>query len=227
MLYLSIKSSILAGIFVLVLCLFLFATSIYGLVSGKVKLAKLQNRIEVAAVLVGSILLALSISLFILMNTILEYALEEEGVESKDKSRLIASTFFHVPTQRNLEKEMKNGITYLYPSGAKDTVEQFDTLLQEKKSSFDALFGNETMEPLMIEIYNDVSTLRNSPLSSDADGYYNSFNQSIHVVKIDSHLIGDWEPYLYKQLFEEELIYNEKTQDELRQKLAKDFSEQF
>ncbi|WP_391201349.1 peptidase MA family metallohydrolase [Psychrobacillus sp. L4] len=190
----SMKIGIIVGIVLFVLNALTFPVSIYGLVKGKILKWKLYNRMEVGGLLLGTLFLALFIFLFTITNNAMEDTLENPTFS--EKTRLVLNFFTYQSTQKDVVKEKRKGITYVFHPENRDTVEQFEALLLEKKSSMDALFGSELKDQLTIEIYNDSSSLQAKSDFVDVTGYYDYFNKSINVLKIDTNSNDNWKQNL-------------------------------
>ncbi|WP_391115839.1 peptidase MA family metallohydrolase [Psychrobacillus sp. L3] len=190
----SMKMGIIVGIVLFVLNGLIFLVSIYGVVSGKIIKWKLYNRIEVGGLLLGTVFLALFIFLFTITNTAMEETLENPTIS--EKTRLILNLFTYQSTQKDVVKEKRQGITYVFHPENRVTVDRFEALLLEKKSSMDAIFGNELKDHLTIEIYNDPTSLQANSYLNDVTGYYDYFNKSINVLKIDLNSNDNWKQNL-------------------------------
>lgn len=204
---LTMKSGIVVGIILISLCFILFFVTILGLVIGNLKFVMLRSRFEVSGLMLLSIFLAIFIGLFTIANATVEYAYQDTDLDLDKKTRLVASKVFQTPSQKGLVKDKRGGITYFYLSKYEDIADKFDTLLAEEKSSFDNLIGDNDLGPLTIEIYDDLDTLRGNSLLDDIGGYYNKFNQTIHLFGVDPNweqiLLHEYTHYRIQQLAKE------------------------
>lgn len=175
------------------------------MVVGNLNIIRFRDRPEVGGLLTLSIVLTLFIGLFTFGNALVEYA--SPNLNLGEKTRLIASTFFQTPTQKGVEQEKVNGITYLFSTGNEEIANQLDALLKEEKASFDRLFGTNDLAPLTIEIYNDSDVLNENPLVDNVTGYYNKFNRTIHLYYADEiwehNLLHEYAHYRIHQFTEE------------------------
>lgn len=175
------------------LCFLIFCACIFGLVIGHLNFIKLRNRIEVTGLMLFSIFFGLVMSVVLYINAVLDYGVKGENYSLEEKTRYITSMFAKMPSQKNMLKENKNGITYYYSEDTKLYVGKFDTYLQEEKETFDDVFGEGVSDPFVIEIHNDSKVLdANFLLPKHLGGYYNVLNKSIHLLPHED----DWESVL-------------------------------
>ncbi|WP_192797333.1 peptidase MA family metallohydrolase [Psychrobacillus glaciei] len=191
---LSLKNGIILGIVLFTLNAVIFFVCIYGLVKGKILKWKLYNRMEVGGQLLGTLFLALLIILFTITNTAMENTLENPTFS--EKTHHIFNLFTYPSTQKDVIKQKRQGITYVFHPKNRDTVDKFEALLLEKKPFMDKLFGSELKDHLTIEIYNDPTSLQADSNINDVTGYYDYFNKSIHVLKINTDPNDDWKENL-------------------------------
>jgi hypothetical protein len=184
----GMNSGALVAILLIFICFLLFCLSIFGLVIGSLNFIKLRNRTELVGLMILSIFLTLLISAGGFVNAVIEKGLEGTKPGLEEKVRFIASTLFQVPSQKNLVKEEKDGVTYLFPSGNEDQVKNMDALINEELANFDTLFGDVDSTKLQIEMHNDTASLKAPTFMEDARGYYSSVNQTIHLAPLGE----DW-----------------------------------
>lgn len=206
---LTMKFGIVVGVILISLCFILFFVTIFGLVIGNLKFVMLRSRFEVLGLMALSIFLAIFTGLFTIANATVEYAYKDTDLDLilDNKTRLVASKLFQFPSQKGLVKDKRGGITYFYSSKYEDIADKFDVLLAEEKASFDNLIGDTDLGPLTIEIYDDLDTLRGNSLLDDIGGYYNKFNQTIHLYGVDPNweqiLLHEYTHYRIHQLAKE------------------------
>ncbi|PUB08213.1 hypothetical protein [Paenisporosarcina sp. OV554] len=187
---LGMKSGALVAVLFIFLCFVIFCFSIFGVVKGNLNFIKLRNRTQVIGLMIFSICLTLFIGLAAFVNATIEHGLEKSNLGLEAKTRFLASSVFQAPTQKNLLKEEKSGITYLFTSGNEENIEKFDLLIKEETASFDTLFGNVDTDQLQIEVHNGSASL--SSTLEDVGGYYNAINQTLHLRSNDDN----WENVL-------------------------------
>ncbi len=206
---LTLKTGIIVGIILVSLCFILFCITIFGLVIGNLKFLLLHSRLEVLSLMVFSVFLSLFIGILTFLNATVEYAYRDADLELvlDNKTRLAASKIFQIPSQTNLVKDQRGIITYFYSPKYEEIANDFDTFLIEQDSSFHDFFGDNSLDPLTIEIYDNLDTLHTNSLLDDISGYYNKFNQTIHLFGLDptweSTLLHEYTHYRIHQLAKE------------------------
>lgn len=182
----GIKEGLLIALGGILVCVLLFSISLYGLAAGEIRVIRFRNRLEVAGLTVFSILLGLMLGIMALANSFIEISSGESELKSDEKARSIASTFFQLPTQKELLKTERNGVTYFYAPEFEKEIEKFDGLIQQKQDAFHAFFGTEKQSNLAVEFHSSYDTLVQSTGVADTAGYYSSGNHTIHIVPTDS-----------------------------------------
>lgn len=172
------------------LCFLIFCAGIFGLVMGHLNLIKLRNRIEVSILMIFSIMLGIGLSIVLFINVVLDYEMKDKNYTLEEKTRYLASEFLQVPSQKNVSKEELNDITYYFSADKEQFVEKFHTYLLAEKDNFDRVFGQEDLNPLMIEIHKDSKLFQaNFLVPKDVGGYYQTLNTSLHIIPNE----GTWE----------------------------------
>lgn len=173
----------------IILCFLIFCTGIFGLVMGHLNFIKLRNRFEVTVLMLLSILLGIGLSGVLFINAVLDYEMKDKNYTLEEKTRYLASMVAQVPSQKNMLHENKNGVTYYYAKEQEQFIGIIDTYIQKEKESFDIIFGDGQLEPIMIEIHNDSKVFEaNFLLPEHAEGHYNFINKSIHVIANEDYL---------------------------------------
>ena len=182
---------LIAGMF-LTICTILFSASIMGIVKGSLKFMKLKNVGEAVGLMVFSILLTMVVIMVGIVNSFVIYTTGDQHQAKNDKVRLFASTIFKVPSQAELLKTEKNGVTYFYSEKNKDEIFKIDEVLQRERESFNSFLGTKDEGGLTIEFHEDYDSLEAGYGSEEVAGYYYLGNKSIHLVPTDE----SWEMIL-------------------------------
>ncbi|WP_394190734.1 collagenase [Paenisporosarcina quisquiliarum] len=186
---LDVVVSVVVWLLFIILCFLIFCTGIFGLVMGHLNFIKLRNRFEVTVLMLLSILLGIGLSGVLFINAVLDYEMKDKNYTLEEKTRYLASMVAQVPSQKNMLHENKNGVTYYYAKEQEQFIGIIDTYIQKEKESFDIIFGDGQLEPIMIEIHNDSKVFEaNFLLPEHAEGHYNFINKSIHVIANEDYL---------------------------------------
>ena len=115
--------------------------------------------------------------------------MKDKNYTLEEKTRYIASMVAQVPSQKNMLHENLNGVTYYYAKEQEKFIGIIDTYIQKENESFDTIFGDEQLEPIMIEIHKDSKVFEaNFLLPEHSEGHYNFINKSIHVIPNEDYL---------------------------------------
>lgn len=182
----GIQKGLLIAFGGILVCVLLFSVSLYGLAAGEIRAIRFRTRMEIAGLTVFSILLGLTIGIMALANTFVVISSGNSDLNSDEKARSFASTFFQLPTQKELLKTERNGVTYFYAPEFEKEIDKFDGLIQQKQDFYHAFFGTEKQSNLAVEFHSSYDTLVESTGVADTAGYYSSGNHTIHVVPTDS-----------------------------------------
>lgn len=174
----------IASLFLLV-CLVLFVLSVYGVVTDRFEFMGFRTVREHIGLMIFSIFLSTVVGSFAVANSFVEYTVGDNNLAYAEKSRLFASSIFQVPSQKELMKTEKNGVTYYYSEEQELHIEKIDQLLQEEKQGFYSYFGIKDDSGLSIEFHGSYESLESSSGMEGIAGYYNSGNRTIHLIPDD------------------------------------------
>lgn len=175
---------VIASLFLLV-CLILFILSVYGVVTNRLEFIGFRTIPEHIGLMIFSIVLSTVVGSVAVANSFVEYTVGDNNLAYTEKSRLFASSIFQVPSQKELKKTEKNGVTYFYSEDQEQQIEKIDRLLQEEKQGFHSFFGIEDDSGLSIEFHSSYESLESSSGMEGIAGYYNSGNRTIHLMPED------------------------------------------
>lgn len=194
--HLILSSGLAAGITaaaVLVLfCAVLFIASFYAMLKGGSAFLRIANSGEASGLMLFSILLFSVVAFVAVINSYVEYTLDEKGLSHTEKTRIFTSTVLQIPTQRELQKESRNGVAYYHIAENADEIEKFDQALAEKREAFNTFFGTQDKGGLAIEFHEEYGSLEESGGMEEISGFYNGLNRTIHLVPDDPY----WEMIL-------------------------------
>lgn len=169
-------------------CFLLFGISAWGMGRGHLKKVHLDNRLEVAGLLLFSLYLG-GVSLFFgAANASVEFLNEGEH-SAGNKVKLFARDILRLPITEEQEVMTRGDITYLYPLEHENTVSKVDTLLQEEMERLQTFFGLEETSPLTIVLHSDYESIERATTVPEAAGYYDFESQSVHFAVED----GMWD----------------------------------
>ncbi|WKA59886.1 hypothetical protein QWY16_07185 [Planococcus shenhongbingii] len=174
----------IAAVFLLI-CMVLFIMSVYGILTQRLEFMSLRSTGEYTVLMIFAVSLSIVVGLITFANSYVEYTVKDNNLAYEEKARLFASTVFQVPSQKELSKTEKNGVTYFYSQESEQHVEKIDELLQEKEDLFDSYFAIENDEGLTIEFHENYKSLEANSGMEGIAGYYSTYNRTIHLVPED------------------------------------------
>jgi hypothetical protein len=166
-------------------CLVLFGLSVYGIVTQRLKFMGFRDTGDWIGLMGFSLFLSVLVGCVAAANSFVEYTVGDNNLAYEEKTRLFASTVFQVPSQKELKKTEKNGVTYFHSAEDEQHIEKIDKLLQKERAAFNAFFGTEDSGGLTIEFHTDYESLEKNSGIEGVAGYYNAGNRTIHLVPDD------------------------------------------
>ncbi|HSP23260.1 MAG TPA: hypothetical protein VLQ20_13135 [Planococcus sp. (in: firmicutes)] len=174
-----------AAAVLLLFCAILFIVSFYAMIKGGFAFLRIANSGEAAGLMVFSVLLFSVVTFVAVINSFVEYTVAERELSHTEKTRIFTSTVLQIPTQQELQKEMRNGVAYYHTEENADAIENFDGVLAEKREEFNTFFGTQDKGGLAIEFHEEYSSLEDSGGMEEISGFYNGANRTIHLVPDD------------------------------------------
>jgi hypothetical protein len=165
-----------------VLLIFLILGSIYGMITGNIKILKIKKRKGALLLFTVSIFFLFYVSALGVLSIILEKESKKDIPSLKDSVLTVANLFIPIGYKKGLLSENFEGITFRFPKGDETSIQTIKKLYPGAKKELNKLYGKNPSEHLTIMIYETADELNSFSKIENLSGYYVSSNCSIHMI---------------------------------------------